>query len=717
MSVPLVEVDIPYAAAEDLARAGDLVTARAAIARHFAHLCTIPVGVASRPAAEPRRDAIGPWERREDRGRVRFVKRTDTPPGWWADVPEIAAAKSGRRVVLIGESVARTFLLDPLFTCARVLQSMCSAVAGEGAVEVVDLARNALSFDETLELVDRAAILDPDLYVVFAGNNVRGPFETSSDRPPGRVDLVRSAICVELARELLQQRSWRAIETRAAAFLERQARDLVVELARMSREQGVPLLYVIPAFNEQDWRAARSCTNPLLGAADQVSAQKEVARAEQLLDAGRIGDAESTLRQVLGNDGWLNPRALQLLAHAALARKMEPQARSLFRRAAEAVVTLPAPSFRQCTPTMATSLRAHGRAAGVALVDLSETFHQACGTALGRELFLDHVHMSASGVQRAMAAVAEAVLPLLGLPAQPRQRLLESAPLPPPDAVAQSHFLAAVFNATCDQSPELVEYHTARALEASPAILAAVELYVQGSVRRGLDLVCVGDEIARRVDQQFPGVSNHLGFARRLRHVTPVNHGLLRRWTDVLHARGIEVAPFETALTREYGAWPRSIDLLNAPLLDSFRFDLPLPKVRFAARRPESVFWFCWDGTSDTLRLRITTRVAASSTGKLVALTINEAPAQVWPGTGEWSTTECLISGSPLRTGVNLLRIDWPSPEDSFDDRLQRMAGFLAGTAPVAAALLSDSEMYPLFGEVCLLSASKADMPHPDLDR
>lgn len=107
-----------------------------------------------------------------ENGKTSFVRRMDMIQDWynWANVSRIEAKGSKRRILLIGESVARGYLYDPDFTPALALQMMLDAQFGEGEVEIIDLARIGISY-KVRELALAALRLEPDMAIIFAGNN------------------------------------------------------------------------------------------------------------------------------------------------------------------------------------------------------------------------------------------------------------------------------------------------------------------------------------------------------------------------------------------------------------------------------------------------------------------------------------------------------------------------------------------------------------------
>src|SRR5215216_1045769 len=120
----------------------------------------------------PEKLRVGIWEAKDEASGRSFV-RVDTGEPWhlWANVQEIPAKGLSRRVVLIGESVARGYLYHPHFTPALALQKMMDAACGPAEIEVVDLARSDLVHEQLRELIPQALHLEPDALVIFAGNN------------------------------------------------------------------------------------------------------------------------------------------------------------------------------------------------------------------------------------------------------------------------------------------------------------------------------------------------------------------------------------------------------------------------------------------------------------------------------------------------------------------------------------------------------------------
>src|SRR5688500_4168848 len=220
---------------------------------------------AARMPVPPRPDSglrLGIWEpRAAENGGLEFARIAATSDEWryWADVDRIPR-KTGRRVVLVGESVARAYLFDPELTLAGML----SASLG---VEVVDLARTDLGAAHLPVLFDALPVLEPDAVVLFAGNNWCGV----------RLELEELDLLANAVRTGGFSRS-------RALFLEMirgRARSTLDAIA--ARLEGIPLCVVVPEFNLQDWRSEPSVVVPVL------------AEIERWLDLQRQGSADEMI--------------------------------------------------------------------------------------------------------------------------------------------------------------------------------------------------------------------------------------------------------------------------------------------------------------------------------------------------------------------------------------------------------------------------------------
>ncbi|HEX2253889.1 MAG TPA: hypothetical protein VHQ65_11535, partial [Thermoanaerobaculia bacterium] len=171
---------LPTGPAEDGRPASAALPARgaaadAATAPSMPPPSTDPGGPAAAPdpAAEtPRPISIWHPERRD--GETAWVRPAPQPLGdHYAAARELTARRPGgpRRLCFFGESAAAGYLYAPHLTPARVLEAQLATLAGPGRWEVVDLARTNERLATLAATVEASLQLQPDLLVIYAGNN------------------------------------------------------------------------------------------------------------------------------------------------------------------------------------------------------------------------------------------------------------------------------------------------------------------------------------------------------------------------------------------------------------------------------------------------------------------------------------------------------------------------------------------------------------------
>lgn len=164
-----------------------------------------------------------------------------------------------RRVVLIGESVARGFLLDPGVTPAKRLSAVLrSAGARNGTqFEVIDLARTCLT--EPVTLMQQAAALSPDVFVLFFGNNIRPATVLGLYDSSRAAEELRAAHAAAL-RDRGAAAAQALLDARAAEAV---YRPLLTECCELAARLSTPIIFVIPEHNRGDWRESGHLPSPV----------------------------------------------------------------------------------------------------------------------------------------------------------------------------------------------------------------------------------------------------------------------------------------------------------------------------------------------------------------------------------------------------------------------------------------------------------------------
>ena len=574
---------------------------------------TLAASRAPAPARPDRGLRLGIWEPHagED-GSLEFARAADTAGEWryWADVARIPR-KSGPRVVLVGESVARAYLFDPAVTLAGMLAAALD-------VEVVDLARTDLTAEQLPPLFDALPALEPDAIVLFAGNNwssVRLELE--------ELDLLAGAI-----REGGFARSRSVfVETlirgRARATLE----------AIATRLEGVPLCVVVPEFNLRDWRSEPSVVVPVLA---------DVGRWLTLHDEGRAGE-------MIALDGGSSPVSQQVAADHALARGDTGEARRRLEAGRDALCGLMTAHSPRCPGVVQEELHSAAGRHHWPLVDLPQLF----GPLPDRRLFLDYCHLTAEGLVAAAAGISEALASITGR---------DPAPPPQPDAhvSACAHLLAAIHNAHYGQPADVVVYHATRASKLDPDVRGLAASIAEVVSRRSEAWLCrAWDALGRE-----PQGRRYLGAPEMMRAPRVADMTLADAMAAAAGADGL----VDRILIEEAALAP--LDLLSpshraatfreavgqglGPAPGFVRATAPVS--RFAVVRADA----------EQLTARITLRAAGDVTVVVNGVRVGRLAAKP-----QWTTSDIALA---LNRGRNLVELHWPPPRPDAVAEFERAA-------------------------------------------
>ncbi len=651
-------------------------------------------------------EAISIWKRAERDGTVVFERPEATP---WGDhyasksVLQAGRPETRKRICLFGESVAAGYLYAPHLTPAKVLSHQLREIDTQQSYEVIDLARTNETIDGLGTTVRQALHLNPDLLVVFAGNNWN-LLETSTVSPyvpvlDGRLEygraLERNGLLgpIENASRRLLEKSW--------AFLGK--------LEAMAAAQDVPVVLVLPEVNLADWEnrqavawLPRSATRDWYG---------HYRRALAHLARGLWDEATLEAHRMIELDGYTCPSSQRLLAKALLGAGDSSGAKQACRAELDAnqYATLCFIGAPQATPLVQGILERAAPYHGFALVDLRRCFEARAPTELpGRRLFLDYCHLTARGMHVAMAGVAAEAVRLLSDSARRPDwtEVARAVPSVKISAAAESTaFLgAAIHNAhrllTLGEKSPILEYWCGKALRASPGVrdamvnLIALRLDPGGELHRG---------------QVWNLESEHrLGFQHGLQY-PHLDAELIRTIVRVLSAAG-DCRDIDEIIGR------RALDGSAIDLASPENLWEPLerfyPEVMASQNPPETAYHrSAWPSSSFALpsrggrglRLEITARLPtidpgqAPSAGRVVVLA-NGVPAAGFFACGRWRKMTVTIPGGLVASGLNKLTFQWPPLQCTGERALQTAIRRLQRGLP--------ADVHPVFGEVAQILAS-----------
>lgn len=640
---------------------------------------------------EVRGNRVGIWERKEGEEGV-FIRTPATAAEWghWASVGRIDPKGARRRIVLIGESVARGWFYQPNYTPAAVLQGLLASVLGASSVEVIDLARTDLGM-EVRELALEAGALRPDALVIFAGNNWRHRPATLEDARDCEAALESGGV--------------RALRAALESQLQSAATKVVADVCEHYTKAGIPLIWVVPEFNLADWRDWRVNATYLGGEASREWLKCAESARAALLD-GQYSQASVLAERMVQLDDGAACMGLQILAACALRQGELARARELLQRACDASNWdwSHAHSPRPFSVTQK-AIRA-ARSWGCHEVDLPAVFAEHSRGALpGRQLFTDYCHLTSEGIRIAMAAVAATVLDALGGPRRTRDDLVRHATLPAAKVDAEAAFLAAIHNAHWWQPASIVKHHCVTALAFSSHVAEIMSAFaeVQASAapmlltRAGERLAKLGLQsqqyILRTNRQQLEGVlldcivealaERGIDISRRVADTLQSSHSVVHTPCDLLsfYFQAAGCQPQELAWVH-----PSEVDSRPGPRVDYFRaFGL------------ESHFAFVCEADIP-VELAVTLRVpAADEPESGVQVTINGIPTATLEGRPNWVTHTVHVPGPTVKAGINRVVMRWPIPRaSSFLPPKNVLREYLCGRCDA---------LFAVFGEVHELRA------------
>jgi hypothetical protein len=541
-------------------------------------------------------------------------------------------------VLLLGESVARGFLYDPDFNPAQALEAALSTTLGE-PVEIVDLAKVNLSGLQLMDLISTAPALEPDIVVIFAGNN-------KFDIPDRHLDAM--ILREQGALGFKAQR-----ERRFAGGLDILRRQLAGLSAR------VPVVLVIPEINLADWRLDANADAPWLPPGRNqrwLACRKEALSA---LGARRLDEAEALAHEMVDLDAGTTASGWSILADCARIKGDLAAARMFFERARDARLW----DFTFQTPRINTmiqrALRGCALPGRIAVVDLPSCFATWQGGELpGRGLFLDYCHLTSEGIRIAMAATALELTNLLdaGRSLPGLDDLVKNIPSPSPYIEGTAHFAGALHSADWGQSSSFISYLCREAARQSPEVRQAMRVYLETQVRRTPTWACKACESLSALTT--PSVKRYIvGIPK---HFHPV---LLPAIAEALEENGLPCLAFLDDLRKqERSLTDRPSDLLDPyhrPSLadldwrewptENLRAYSPTWRFPWVSREPGEVAF--------TLDCR---RVGAVDSGEC-EVRINGTSVTRLPVTTEWSTLRFSAPGTLVQSGVNWLEIGWPT--------------------------------------------------------
>ena len=632
---------------------------------------------------------VGIWTPRWIHGKKNYIRDEKYKHEFnqWARVHEIPPKSSKKRIIYLGESVARGYLLDPFYTPASVLDVLLNSRPDLLQAEVVDLARNDLLIGDLIDLCSSCLALEPDLLVIFAGNNWLNCFTSTEDLTAEIIDVMGTQERFSHLKPILEKQYKNVV------------RSFMKHVAGLSAAHHVPVLYVIPEYNLLDFQSnhVQQINTWPIGETGRWLRLKDEILAE--LDKGNIEKAEELSHEMIKlNEG--NPYGYELLARCKLKRELFPEATKLLRMALDTAI-FRGQNVPGCLTVIRETLLEEAAKSKITVVDLPEVFSRyQNGRPPGKELFLDYCHLSVEGIQVAMSSTAQKLFSTLTDAVIPEVELREKAPIPDNDVIGRAHFFAAIHNAHRGEQPfTLLYYHCLQALNKSAKITPLMLNYTE--MVSSHTIWCLSKWCKKMFESgemtQFPNILQPS-------NLYLMDIKLVDAMVAALKNRGIDIqSRILRVRKKEHGFSNEKIDLLESYYhLESYIVSYRPNNSYYKAFSPHSRFYLV-TGIDYDVQLKLTYRIPylnSNSQKEKVFLDVNNRFRKELPAFEHWHNFTLKVPKELLKDGINTITILWP-PNIEYKRHVN--------DGQSKSRDVMNQMMYPPYGAIHVFEAGKID--------
>ncbi|CAM1365637.1 conserved hypothetical protein [Tenacibaculum sediminilitoris] len=604
---------------------------------------------------------------------------------YFADVQSIPPKSEKKRIVLLGESVTRGFLLDPEYTPAIVLDQLLNSNKDSFGYELVDLAETNLGMAGIKERYTQCMDLEPDMVVFLAGNNWREDLlieiGDSQDKQEALQELTQGKDGIAVAKPL--------IETYFSSIVD----DFLAYVGGISKEKNVPVAFAIPEFNLLDCRSTPGervvSELPYEKLKMWIEAKES---AEVHLASGDINTCTTEAKKMVEIDPS-HPYGFELLADCSIKNEAYKEARYYLEMARDTALFCRTNSKPRTFKIVQETILAKAKNHGIEVIDLPAIFKAHLeGKVPGRDLFLDYCHFSVTGIQVAMNAVYKVVLQQFNDERDTHKDV--TSIVPSNEVVALGHLFAAIHNAHWGQSYDILLHHCSEALSKWKDIAKTMVYYCDMISRGAANNVCKSLEKILEDNTKLDRYVHALVPARNMKNM---ELELVDAMTTVLKSNGVDITDYLLKIRLdEHNIKNRRINLLqnyyHATSYDEYQGQ----KTAFLqARDIKSDFFFVSDAKNDadlTISLRIPRIVKEDK--EEVTIYVNNTEVTKAVVSSSWKTYNINVLSSALKSGVNVVKIKWPIVATAKENQNNN-----SSTAILDAA-------FRVFGEVCNMTVS-----------
>lgn len=572
---------------------------------------------------------VGIWQATQRDGQLLFTQNPDkySWPGAWCDRETISPKKT-TRIVMIGESVARGMHFDPFYTPSMVLEHNLKQSLGDSACEVIDLARIDGSMAYVKQTIPLSLQLEPDLIIVFAGNNWKNsvsfePLADQCDKP-----LIQQLARFYVARDQSMDES---------------IQDYLSIIEQTEALSGIPIVHVLPEFNLHDWQPKSLGECPFDDADQSQYWYQLYYELEQAIERGNTLDIERTANTLLTLDS-VSASAPYLLGRHYVDQGNIEKARPLLERAADSE------QVPRCTQAIQQTLRVAASQGQLKLIDLPKLL-QEHQIQPNRMLFLDYCHMTAEGIQQTMGLITPFIAGYLSQPIIKQKfepMIIDS------DIQASGHFCGALYNGRFGQPYDLLYYHLCRALSTWPGLQSSMIAFLTHNcvpIAKGLHQAYQSQTHTRlhKIQQRLSIPKAHWTVIQSIKDALLSYDRTIHNKVDELLGLHFDASRGEGAVLTDQHLWQR-YGQVSQPGGTFYLCHRPVFVAEFYLSQQTALSF------DITLRLESHHETHSAS----IHCTVNGAFEQVIHVSSEWQQINITIEKHTVHQGVNTFSITWP---------------------------------------------------------
>lgn len=599
---------------------------------------------------------VGIWKEQIIDGKNYYVKNKKYSHEFqeWARVDKIPPKNNKIRIAFLGESVARGFLYDPYFTPASELENVLNENLCSSKTEVIDLARTSIKIEQLQDLCLSCVKLQPDLLVVFAGNNWRESLLHMTDNE-----------FTDLYEAMNNLDAYNSVQTILHAKYTKLISSFTETLNNISKDYSIPVVLIIPEFNLKDWKSNSSERDTMLFVKDTNKWLELKNNAEKAFLAGDLEMTEVFAKEMIILN-QANPLAYELLAECNQRKGLIKEARENLEAARDTSL------FRfgntpVCISFIRDILLKQAEKYNFKIIDLPGVFAECLkGGIPGNDFFIDYCHLTIEGIYVAIKYTAKCILDII----ENADISIDDIKMPYNDVdnvvKGKAHFFAAIHCAhRGEQHFKMLLYHCSRAISYSKEIIDLMQKYIDMATRKvpWIYNKNYAEMIMDGLTIQYPVLMQNDGC--KIMDIDLVNAML-----DVLKSKGIDIKDDVDKLRlMEHSEIEEQIDLLETYYRETSYINSKtvsnqtflLGRCYYTSFCYKSLFYLVVDHEIDII-LDLTFRNPMHRENKKeLEIKVNNIIVTKTVSSDKWKDLSIKVDKSILKEdGVNRIEILWP---------------------------------------------------------